>query len=137
VAEGRKLRLTQDDVTFSGHAIECRINAEDPARDDRPTPGRVTQAWFPAGPGIRVDTHIEPGREVPPWYDSLMAKIIVHGADRSDALDRMRAALRQCRIEGLASNLLLQRRITSDRQFRSGAVDTGWLARFNEAGPGA
>jgi len=130
VAEGRPLRIRQDEVRFEGHAIECRVNAEDPQHDDRPSPGKVTGAWFPAGPGVRVDTHIEPGREVPPWYDSLMAKLIVHGADRPAALAGMRDALAHCRIDGPASNLELHRRILADEEFQSGPVDTGFLARL-------
>jgi acetyl-CoA carboxylase biotin carboxylase subunit len=132
VAEGRPLRLRQQDIEFTGHAIECRTNAEDPEQGDRPTPGRVTQAWFPAGPGVRVDSHIEPGREVPPWYDSLLAKIIVHGADRAAAVAAMENALANTRIEGLTSNLALQRRFLGHDTFRTGVVDTGWLARLAE-----
>ncbi|HJS34021.1 MAG TPA: acetyl-CoA carboxylase biotin carboxylase subunit, partial [Pseudoxanthomonas sp.] len=112
--------------------IECRINAEDPEQGDRPTPGMVTQAWFPAGPGVRVDSHIEPGREVPPWYDSLMAKLIVHGENRAAVVAAMEKALANTRIEGPVSNLALQRRILGHDTFRTGVVDTGWLARLAE-----
>ena len=90
IAEGRGLRLSQASVGFAGHAIECRINAEDPAAGFRPSPGTVTSAVFPAGPGIRVDTHIQAGSAVPPQYDSLLAKLVVSGADRPQALARLR-----------------------------------------------
>jgi len=135
VAEGRGLRLRQQDVTLDGHAIECRINAEDGARGYLPSPGRVTVARFPAGPGIRVDTHIEPGVDVPPWYDSMLAKLIVHAADRPAAVAAMRAALRACRIEGVATNVALHRRICSDPEFLDGCVDTGYFGRLEGAGP--
>ena len=97
VAEGRPLRLAQDDVRLAGHAIECRINAEDPADGFRPSPGTVTRAVFPAGPGIRVDTHLQAGSAVPAGYDSLLAKVIASGRDRAEALHRLRRALARCR----------------------------------------
>ena len=130
VAEGRPLRLSQDDVRFSGAAIEFRINAEDSAHDFRPSPGMVTAAEFPAGPGIRVDTHIEAGSTVPPFYDSLLAKIIVHGSDRADALVRSKAALAACRIAGVHTNLAMHRAILDDPEFRAGGVSTNWFGQF-------
>ncbi|MGB6582413.1 MAG: biotin carboxylase N-terminal domain-containing protein, partial [Streptosporangiaceae bacterium] len=102
IAEGRGLRLAQADVCLRGHAIECRINAEDPVAGFRPSPGTVTSAVFPAGPGIRVDTHIQAGSAVPPQYDSLLAKLIVSGPSRAQALARLRGALARCELSGVA-----------------------------------
>jgi len=138
IAEGRPLRLTQDDVTFAGHAIEVRVNAEDPERDFLPSPGTVTRAVFPATTlsagnatgQLRVDTHLQAGAQVPPHYDSLLAKVIARGADRAGALDALRGALGQCRIDGVTTNLGLQRAVLADGEFAAGGVDTGYLGRF-------
>jgi acetyl-CoA carboxylase, biotin carboxylase subunit len=130
VAEGRPLRLAQDDVALTGHAIECRINAEDPANGFRPSPGIVTRAVFPAGPGIRVDTHLQAGTEVPPGYDSLLAKLIVSGRDRAEALERLRSALARCAIAGVATTSGLHTALAADPEFARGGVGTGYLARF-------
>jgi acetyl-CoA carboxylase biotin carboxylase subunit len=135
VAEGRGLRLAQDDVALAGHAIECRINAEDPAAGFRPSPGTVTRAAFPAGPGIRVDTHVQDGSDVPPCYDSLLAKLVVSGPDRAGALARLRRALPRCEISGVATNLALHAALAGDGAFAAGGVDTGYLARWLESGP--
>ncbi|HEX7417296.1 MAG TPA: biotin carboxylase N-terminal domain-containing protein [Steroidobacteraceae bacterium] len=130
VAEGRPLRLRQQDLVLRGHAIECRINAEDWAQDFRPSPGTVAAASFPAGAGIRVDTHIEGGSTVPPFYDSLLAKIIAHGADRNAALERAAMAIGNCRIEGVATNLAMHAQLLKDPQFVRGGVDTAYFAPF-------
>jgi acetyl-CoA carboxylase biotin carboxylase subunit len=130
IAEGRGLRIDQDQVHFSGHAIECRINAEDPAQDFRPGPGTVSRALFPAAPRIRIDTHVESGAIVPPHYDSLLAKVIVHGDDRADALARLRRALADCRIEGVPTNLEMHRRLLNVAGFIRGGVDTAFLPHF-------
>jgi acetyl-CoA carboxylase biotin carboxylase subunit len=130
VAEGRPLRLAQDQVTLTGHAIECRINAEDPGDGFRPSPGTVTRAVFPVGPGIRVDTHLQEGTEVPPGYDSLLAKLIVSGDDRFEVLERLRGALARCDIAGVATTLGLHAAVAADPEFAGGGVDTGYLARF-------
>ena len=132
VAEGRRLGLSQASVRLDGHAIECRINAEDPAAGFRPSPGRVTSAVFPAGPGIRVDTHIQAGSPVPPQYDSLLAKLIVSGASRAAALDRLRGALARCEIGGVATTLPLHVALAADDEFAAGGVGTGYLARWLE-----
>ncbi len=129
IAEGRPLRLTQAEVHIAGHALECRINAEDWRRDFRPSPGIVRSAMFPAGDGIRVDTHIEAGARVPPFYDSLLAKIIVSGADRHECLARMKTALSNCRIEGVETNLGLHTALMNVPAFAHGGVDTAWLPR--------
>jgi acetyl-CoA carboxylase biotin carboxylase subunit len=134
VAEGQRLRIAQDQVRFSGHAMELRINAEDAEHDFRPSPGTVSAALFPAGDGIRVDTHIEPGSRVPPFYDSLLAKIIVSGADRERAIAQARIALDNCRIEGLQTNLASHRAVLGDPEFMAGGVDTNWFERFHAKG---
>ena len=118
VAEGRRLRLSQASVRLDGHAIECRINAEDPAAGFRPSPGTVTSAVFPAGPGIRVDTHIQAGSAVPPQYDSLLAKLVVSGASRAEALDRLRGALARCEIGGVATTLPVHAALAADERVR-------------------
>jgi acetyl-CoA carboxylase biotin carboxylase subunit len=133
VAQGQQLRIRQEEVRISGHAVECRLNAEDSAHDFRPSPGTVTHALLPAGEGIRVDTHIEAGSAVPPYYDSLLAKIIAHGPDRAACLARLRAALVNCRIEGVHTNLALHSAIAASDEFATGGVDTGFLARFLRA----
>ena len=130
IAEGRGLRLSQASVGYAGHAIECRIGAEDPAAGLRPSPGAVTRAVFPAGPGIRVDTHVQAGAAVPAQYDSLLAKVIVCGADRAQALARLRAALSRTVIGGVATTLPLLSRIVDDPELGAGGVDTGYLERW-------
>jgi acetyl-CoA carboxylase biotin carboxylase subunit len=132
IAEGCPLRLTQADVELTGHAIECRINAEDATDGFRPSPGTVTDAVFPAGQGIRVDTHIQAGATVPPWYDSLLAKLIVSGRDRAEALARLRGALARCEIGGVATTIPMHAELAAQPEFARGGVDTGWLARFLE-----
>ncbi|MCO5100538.1 MAG: ATP-grasp domain-containing protein [Burkholderiaceae bacterium] len=133
VAEGRPLRLAQQDVRFDGHAIECRLNAEDWTRDFRPSPGDVRRAVFPAAPRVRVDTHLQSGSRVPPYYDSLLAKLVVHGADRADAVDRLRQALAACTIDGVATNLPMHEALVQDAEFRAGGFDTRWFPRFLQA----
>jgi acetyl-CoA carboxylase, biotin carboxylase subunit len=127
IAEGRGLRLSQADVGCNGHAIECRINAEDPAAGFRPSPGTVTTAIFPAGPGVRVDTHIQAGSAVPPQYDSLLAKLVVGGADRAQALARLRGALARCEIGGVATTVPLLSAMVDDPAIAAGGIDTAWL----------
>jgi acetyl-CoA carboxylase, biotin carboxylase subunit len=130
VAEGRRLRLSQASVRLDGHAIECRINAEDPSAGFRPSPGAVTSAVFPAGPGIRVDTHIQAGSAVPPQYDSLLAKLVVRGASRAEALDRLRGALVRCEIGGVATTVAVHAALAADGDFAAGGVGTEFLARW-------
>lgn len=127
IAEGRKLGLRQQEVRFEGHSIECRLNAEDPAHDFRPSPGRISTVQFPAGTGIRVDSHIESGTLVPPNYDSLLGKLIVHGRDRAEALARLQQALALCRIDGIATNLALLQRLAAEPDFAAGGVTTAFL----------
>lgn len=132
IADGRGLRLKQEHIRRNGCAIECRINAEDPARDFHPSPGKVREAIWPSGESVRVDTHIFSGARVPPFYDSLMAKIIVHAADRPSALEHMRKALAATHIDGVATNLSFHAEVLADDEFQRGGVDTGFLPRFLE-----
>jgi acetyl-CoA carboxylase biotin carboxylase subunit len=136
IAEGRGLRLSQASVGYAGHAIECRIGAEDPAAGWRPSPGTVTRAVFPAGPGIRVDTHVQAGSAVPPQYDSLLAKVIVCGADRAQALARLRAALSRTVIGGVTTTLPILSSMVADPEFGAGGVGTGYLGGFGAGGVG-
>ena len=130
IADGAGLRLRQADVAFSGHAIECRINAEDASQDFRPSPGIVRHAVWPSGPGIRVDTHIESGSAVPPYYDSLLGKVIAHAADRPRAIALLQRALAATRIEGVQTNLDFQQRMLAHEAFQQGGVDTGFVGRL-------
>jgi len=132
IANGEGLRLKQADVRIDGAAIEARINAEDPARDFMPSPGTVAAARWPEGDGIRVDTHIVDGASIPPFYDSMIAKVIAHGPDRDAALSRLKGALGETRIEGVSTNLAFQADILADPDFAHGGVDTGFLARRAE-----
>ena len=132
IAEGRGLRIQQEEIRQDGWAIECRINAEDPARDFYPSPGTVRTAVWPSGDGVRVDTHIFSGARIPPFYDSLMAKMIVHAPDRRAALERMRQALAATLIEGVATNIAFHAEVLADAEFARGGVDTGFLPRFLE-----
>ena len=136
VAEGHPLRVDQAGVELTGHAIECRINAEDWADDFRPSPGTVTAAAFPAGPGIRVDTHVQAGSLVPPWYDSLLAKLIVSGRDRAEALSRLRGALARCEIGGVTTTIAMHAALIAQDDFARGGMDTSYLDRFLRHRPG-
>jgi len=129
IANGEGLRLAQGDVHIDGAAIEVRVNAEDPARDFMPSPGTVAAARWPRGDGIRVDTHIVDGARIPPFYDSMIAKIIAHGPDRAAALARLKDALAAAHVAGIATNLAFQAEILADPAFARGGVDTGFLAR--------
>jgi acetyl-CoA carboxylase biotin carboxylase subunit len=130
IAAGSGLDMPPRDAPRAGCAIECRINAEDATRDFAPSPGIVTSARWPQGDGIRIDTHIEAGARVPPFYDSLLGKIIAQGRDRADALEKLRAAVTMTRIDGVANNLGLHAQILADPEFIAGGVDTLYLARL-------
>ena len=127
IAQGERLSLSQADVRLRGHAIECRINAEDPARDFRPSPGQVRKLRVPGGPGIRVDTHLFDGYAIPPFYDSLIAKLIAWGGDRSEALARMRRALSEMHVEGIHTTIPFHRALFEDPRFASGDVHTRFV----------
>lgn len=133
VAEGQPLRIRQEDVVLTGHAVECRINAEDAVHGFRPSPGRIARVVLPAGDGIRVDTHVQGGSVVPPFYDSLLAKLIVHGVDRADALARARAALELVRIDGVTTTVPVHQALLADAEFAAGGVDTAFFERFLDA----
>jgi acetyl-CoA carboxylase biotin carboxylase subunit len=114
-------------VTTAGHAIEARILAEDPAHDFAPSPGRITRWRPPSGPGIRVDTGIEEGSVVPPYYDSMVAKLIVRGSTRADAIGRLQAALADFDVAGICTNIPLLTAIAAHKDFRDNRVSTRWL----------
>jgi acetyl-CoA carboxylase biotin carboxylase subunit len=129
VAAGEGLSLTQDDVRVEGHAIEVRINAEDPDRDFRPSAGTVTDVHWPGGPGIRVDSHIYAGYRIPPHYDSLIAKILAWAPTRDQAIARMERALRETVIEGVTTTIPFHLRVLDNAFYRRGAVYTNFVAR--------
>ena len=128
IADGQKLSISQDDVHFKGHALECRINAED-AATFVPSPGMVSIFHPPGGPGIRLDTHIYQGYEVPPYYDSMIGKLIAHGETRDAALARMETALDETVIEGVATNIDLHRELVNDPVIQSGGAPVTYLER--------
>ena len=138
VAQGEALQIDQAAVPCVGHALECRINAEDP-KTFAPTPGTIREWHVPGGFGVRVDSHAYAGYHISPYYDSLIGKLIVHGASREDALARMRIALSEMRICGISSNLSLHREVLDDAEFKSGGVDIHhlerWLAARATMGP--
>ena len=129
VAAGEPLSFSQESVRVSGAAIECRINAEDPERFI-PSPGTITAFHSPGGPGVRVDTAAHAGAVIPPYYDSLVAKLIVHGEDRMHAVARMRRALAEMEVEGIHTTLPLHRRIMASEEFLAGGFDTGFFGRL-------
>ena len=129
VAAGEPLSITLHGNRLRGHAIECRVNAENPARNFQPSPGLITAYHPPGGPGVRVDTHIYAGYTVPPYYDSLLAKVIVHGNDRGEALARMRQALDSFIIEGVTTTIPFLGRVMRHPEFIAGDVDTKFLER--------
>lgn len=128
IASGRPLSFKQEDITFRGHAFECRINAEDP-KTFMPSPGKVTSYHAPGGNGVRVDSHLYSGYSVPPYYDSLIAKIITHGVTRDAALARMRNALDELHIEGIKTNTDMQRDLVMDEGFKRGGVNIHYLEK--------
>ena len=128
VAQGEALSFEQGEITCRGHAFECRINAED-SDTLVPCPGVISNWELPGGPGVRVDSHASAGYRVPPYYDSLIGKLIVHGATRSEALARLNVALNEMRIEGIATNLPLHRRLVTDADFVRGGVSIHHLEK--------
>jgi acetyl-CoA carboxylase biotin carboxylase subunit len=129
IAAGAPLGYSQTDIHLRGHAIECRINAER-ADDFRPSPGRITEYHAPGGPGVRVDSGLYQGYEVPPYYDSLIAKLIIYGGDRQECLMRLRRALEEYAIGGIDTTIPLHQRLADNVEFQAGAYDIGWLERM-------
>ena len=127
IANGRPLPFSQEDIAFSGHAFECRINAEEPEAGFRPTPGVITRWEPPGGPGVRIDTHCYPGYQIPIFYDSLIAKVITHGKDRDHALRRMLVALDEFTVEGISTTIPFHRKVLQNERFREGRVYTRLL----------
>lgn len=130
VAAGERLSVTQEDIVCRGCAIECRINAERPAQNFIPCPGIITALHLPGGNGVRVDTAAFAGAAVPPYYDSLVAKIIVHAENRTEALAKMEAALNETVVQGIETNLDFQKSIILNRTFRAGQANTGFIEEF-------
>ncbi|MFN9281877.1 MAG: acetyl-CoA carboxylase biotin carboxylase subunit [Betaproteobacteria bacterium] len=127
IAQGEPLRWRQEDVRWHGHAIECRINAEDPDAGFVPSPGVLGRVHWPGGPGIRVDTHVVPGYRVPPFYDSLLGKLLAWGVDREEALARMRRALDELELEGVRTTAGFHRALMDNPDFRQGDVHTRYV----------
>jgi acetyl-CoA carboxylase biotin carboxylase subunit len=119
------------EIKIRGHSIECRINAEDPDKQFRPSPGTISSFHMPGGMGIRVDTHVYAGYKVPPFYDSMVAKLIVHAPSRTEAIHRMIGALDECVFEGIKTVIPFQKQILENENFQNGNIDTGFLNNFN------
>ena len=134
IASGMPLEISQEDVRIQGHAIECRINAENPQKNFRPSPGTIQGAHFPGGNGIRVDTCVYNGCKIPPYYDSMLAKLIVHAGNRKEAIAKMQSALGEVIIDGIDTNIDYQYEILKDEDYQSGNFDTGFLASHIIAG---
>nr|WP_297872778.1 acetyl-CoA carboxylase biotin carboxylase subunit [uncultured Blautia sp.] len=132
IASGEKLLFSQEDITLTGHAIECRINAEDPAKNFRPSPGMITDLYLPGGKGVRMDTAIYSGYTIPPYYDSMLAKLIVHGRNREEAILKMRSALGEVIIEGVKTNVDYQYEILHHPDFVSGDTDIEFINKLEQ-----
>ncbi|MBP0030691.1 acetyl-CoA carboxylase biotin carboxylase subunit [Roseofilum sp. Guam] len=130
IAQGEKLSLSQKQVQFRGHAIECRVNAEDPDHNFRPNPGRISGYLVPGGPGVRFDSHVYTDYEIPPYYDSLIGKLIVWGADRDSAIRRMRRALQECAITGVPTTIGFHQKILETSAFLEGNVYTNFIEQY-------
>jgi acetyl-CoA carboxylase biotin carboxylase subunit len=135
IAGGERLRMTQSDIRMGGHAIECRINAEDPAHDFKPSPGKITGLQVPEGDGIRFDTMLYDGYTVPPFYDSLLGKLIVRGETRADARAKMAVALDSLDIQGVPTTISLHRALAHDSELAAHRTHTGWLEPWLAANP--
>ena len=132
VAADLPLSVSQDDIELRGHAIECRINAENPEFNFRPSPGTITALYMPGGPGIRIDGAVYQGYTITPYYDSMISKLIAHGSDREDAINKMKWALSEFIVEGVDTNIDFQLEIIKNSDFRSGNYDIGFLNRYME-----
>ena len=129
LAAGDRLDFDEGDIRIRGHAIECRINAEDPDKDFVPNPGKLERVFFPGGPGVRLDTHIYAGYTIPSFYDSLMAKVIVLSPDRDQAINRMRRALKEFVIDGVKTTIPFHEKVLEHDTFRYGAVTTNFIQK--------
>jgi acetyl-CoA carboxylase biotin carboxylase subunit len=129
VAAGEALSFKQEDVVQRGAAIECRINAEDPDRNFQPCPGKITQMFVPGGPGVRFDSHAHVGYVVPPYYDSMIGKLIVHKPTRAEAIACMIRALDELRIEGIKTTVPFHKKLLAHNTFVDGMVDTKFVER--------
>lgn len=129
IAAGEPLPFGQEDIRLTGHAIECRINAEDPEMNFRPCPGRIEALHMPGGPGVRIDSAVYQGCEISPWYDSMIAKLIVYAPNREEAIRKMRWALAEFLVEGVSTNIDFQLSLLRDRNFEDGTYDIGYLGR--------
>ncbi|MBR1863251.1 MAG: acetyl-CoA carboxylase biotin carboxylase subunit [Ruminococcus sp.] len=129
IASGERLSIRQEDVKLNGHAIECRINAENPLLDFRPSPGKINSLFIPGGFGVRVDTAAYTGYEIPPYYDSMIGKLIVHGKDREEAIAKMKWALAEFIVDGVATNVDFQLKLIRRSEFLRGDYDNGFLNR--------
>jgi len=130
ISMGEPIRISQSDVQFKGHAIECRINAEDPFDDFRPCPGRVEMYYAPGGRGVRVDSHVYAGYTIPPTYDSMIGKLITYGKDRRDAMDKMSRALSEYMITGVKTTIAFEQAILQDANFRRGVYSTNFIEQL-------
>ncbi len=127
IASGANLEFKQDDIHLNGHAIECRINAEDPSHNFRPSPGKITGWLPPGGPGVRVDSHVYTGYEIPPFYDSLIGKLIVWGKDRNTAIKRMNRALNECAVTGIPTTINFHLTLLNKSKFKQGKIHTKYV----------
>lgn len=132
IADDLPLNITQNDVKMRGHAIECRINAENPDLDFRPSPGKIEALNIPGGPGIRIDSAVYQGYTITPFYDSMIGKLIVHGADRNEAIMKMKWALSEFIVDGVDTNIDFQLELIKNRDFENGNYDIGYLTRYME-----
>lgn len=132
IADGKPLRYSQGEVKITGHAIECRINAENPSKNFRPSPGTITDMYLPGGKGVRIDAAVYSGYTIPPYYDSMIAKLIVYARNRKEAITKMQSALGEVIIEGIDTNVDYQYEIISDPDFQSGNIDIDFIERFQK-----
>jgi acetyl-CoA carboxylase biotin carboxylase subunit len=130
IADGEKLSFKQEDIKIQGHAIECRINAENPYKNFTPSPGLVTGFHMPGGKGVRIDTALYTGYKIPATYDSLIAKVMVHDSNREEAIAKMRGVLGELVMEGIDTNIDFQYQLINNKDFREGNIDTGFIERL-------
>jgi acetyl-CoA carboxylase biotin carboxylase subunit len=132
VAAGQPLPFRQKDIILNGHAIECRINAEDPEHNFRPSPGTIEALHMPGGPGVRIDSAIYQGYTITPYYDSMIAKLIVHAPTRPEAIRKMKLALSEFIVEGVDTNIDFQLELIKNKNFEEGNYDNGFLNKYME-----